>query len=144
MTLKPFTRLACALLLALPAAAYAESGDTPPPPERNPTRAEAPADEHPVLPGDGPTVAWTDGEVEAAKADCAKLLAGVALEYEPLPPLKEGICGAPAPIVGMASAAVATAVANRIPTVFFIWAISLSVGWLVVVGAVARVPRREP
>jgi len=99
MTLKPFTRLACALLLlALPAAAYAESGDTPPPPERNPTRAEAPADEHPVLPGDGPTVAWTDGEVEAAKADCAKLLAGVALEYEPLPPLKEGICGAPAPI----------------------------------------------
>jgi hypothetical protein len=52
-----------------------------------------------VLPGDQPTVAWSDDEVAAAKADCSKLLSGVTVEYQPLPPLKEGICGAPAPIL---------------------------------------------
>ena len=52
-----------------------------------------------MLPGDAPTVPWTDGEVAAAKADCAKLLAGLALDYETLAPIKEGICGAPAPIL---------------------------------------------
>ena len=35
----------------------------------------------------------------AAKAACAKMLAGIALDYEQLPPIKEGICGAPAPIL---------------------------------------------
>ena len=103
MAVTLFTRLACALLLALPVAAYAESGDTPPRPDRNPERLHKPPRnptraEAPVLPGDAPTVAWTDGEVEAAKADCAKRLAGLAIEYELLPPLKEGLCGAPAPI----------------------------------------------
>jgi hypothetical protein len=108
MTLNLFTRFVCALLLAVPVAAYAETGDTPPLPDRNPSRhaapkrnparVEAPEAEHPVLPGDAPMVAWTDAEVAAAKADCAMKLAGVALEYEQLPPLKEGICGAPAPI----------------------------------------------
>jgi hypothetical protein len=96
-------RLACALLLALPVAAYAEGADTPPRPDRNPERLHKPARnptraEAPPLPGDAPTVAWSDGEVEAAKADCAKLLAGLAIEYEPLPPLRDGMCGAPAPI----------------------------------------------
>jgi hypothetical protein len=108
MSLNLFTRLAVAMLLAYPVVGYAESADTPPRPDRNPSRqaapkrnparVEAPEAEHPVLPGDAPTVAWTDAEVAAAKADCAKKLAGVALEYEQLPPLKEGICGAPAPI----------------------------------------------
>jgi hypothetical protein len=103
MTLTLFTRLGCALLLALPVAAYAGSNDTPPRPERNPERLHKPARnparaEAPTLPGDSPTVLWTDAQVEAAKADCAKRLAGLALEYEPLPPLKEGLCGAPAPI----------------------------------------------
>ena len=103
MTVTLVTRVACALVLALPVAVQAGSGDTPPLPDRNPerihksprnsTRAEAP-----VLPGDMPTVAWTENEVEAAKAHCTKLLAGLAIEYEPLPPLKEGLCGAPAPI----------------------------------------------
>jgi hypothetical protein len=103
MTHKPFARLACALLLAIPVAAYAGSGDTPPLPDRNPERLHKPARnptraEAPVLPGDAPTVAWTESEVAAAKARCAKLLAGLAIEYEPLPPLKEGLCGTPAPI----------------------------------------------
>ncbi len=46
-----------------------------------------------------PTVPWTDGEVAAAKADCTKMLAGLTLDYEALPPIKEGMCGAPAPIL---------------------------------------------
>jgi hypothetical protein len=109
MTLNHFTRLVGALLLAFPVVAYAESADTPPRPDRNPSRqaapkrnpvrAEAPETEHPVLPGDAPTMAWTDAEVAAAEADCIKLLAGVALEYEKLAPIKQGICGAPAPIL---------------------------------------------
>jgi hypothetical protein len=103
MTVTLLTRVACALVLALPVAVHAESGDTPPLPDRNPERIHKPAGnskraEAPVLPGDMPTMAWTESEVEAAKARCAKLLAGLAIEYEPLPPLKEGLCGAPAPI----------------------------------------------
>jgi hypothetical protein len=103
MTVTLVTRVACALVLALPVAVHAESGETPPLPDRNPERMHKPAGnstraEAPVLPGDMPTVAWTEKEVEAAKARCAKLLAGLTIEYEPLPPLKEGLCGAPAPI----------------------------------------------
>ena len=103
MTVTLVTRIACALVLALPVAVRAESGDTPPLPDRNPERIHKPARnstraEAPVLPGDAPTVAWTESEVETAKTRCAKLLAGLAIEYEPLPPLKEGLCGAPAPI----------------------------------------------
>ncbi|HEX2447579.1 MAG TPA: extensin family protein [Methyloceanibacter sp.] len=92
-------RLSFALLVALPVYARAQTGDVPPPPDRNPMRgktAEVPPT--PALPADAPTVVWTDAQVTAARADCAKVLAGVTLEYETLPPLKEGICGAPAPI----------------------------------------------
>src|SRR5829696_513868 len=64
----------------------------------------------------------------------------VASEIRPSTSLTRTVCAAPAPIVGIASAAAATAAANRIPTVFFIWAISFvcRLGGLVVVGAVAR------
>ncbi len=97
-------RIAFVALVALPVYAQAETGDAPSAPDRNPFRARTPtvAEEpaaKPVLPSDQPTVAWSEDEVAAAKADCAKLLSGVALEYQPLPPLKEGICGAPAPIL---------------------------------------------
>jgi hypothetical protein len=87
-----------ALALALPLAAQAQDAGGPPRPERNPFRAQAKSTQ-PVLPGDAPTVAWTDAQVAAAKADCAKLLSGLALDYEMLPPIKEGLCGAPAPIL---------------------------------------------
>jgi hypothetical protein len=109
MTLNLLTRLAFALFLTLPVGAQAETGELPPLPERNPARlptparnpvrVEAPAAEAPVLPGDAPTVAWTDAEVTAAKADCTKMLTGLALDYVPLAPIKEGICGAPAPML---------------------------------------------
>jgi hypothetical protein len=60
----------------------------------------APAvEEKPVLPGEQPTVPWTEAEIEAAKAKCKELLTGDPLDYEVLPPIKEGICGTPAPVL---------------------------------------------
>ena len=105
-------RIGFAALVALPVYAQAETGDAPSVPDRNPFRAKSPATAEqpaakPVLPGDRPTVAWSDDEVAAAKLDCAKLLSGVTLDYQPLPPLKEGICGAPAPILVKSIAGVA-------------------------------------
>jgi hypothetical protein len=97
MTLNRLARLGLVLLVALPVAAQAQE-ERPPLPERNPLRALAKAPAASALPGDTPTVAWTEAEVAKAKAKCVKLLAALAIDYEPLPPLKEGKCGAPAPI----------------------------------------------
>lgn len=52
-----------------------------------------------MLPGEQPTVAWSDAAIEAAKAKCKELLTGHPLDYEVLPPIKEGICGTPAPVL---------------------------------------------
>jgi hypothetical protein len=46
-----------------------------------------------------PMVPWTEAEIEAAKAKCKELLTGDPLDYEELPPIKEGICGTPAPVL---------------------------------------------
>jgi len=94
MTLGRLSTGLLALLAALPLAARAETDAVPPLPERKPAHVEGP-----VLPGDQPTVPWTEAEIAKAKADCDKLLSGVALDYEPLSPIKEGLCGAPAPIL---------------------------------------------
>jgi hypothetical protein len=40
---------------------------------------------------------WTDSEIAAAKTECERLLDKVTVVAEPLPPAREGICGAPAP-----------------------------------------------
>jgi len=90
-------RLTClifALLVTLPLWARAETDEVPPLPDRKPAHVEGP-----VLPGDQPTIPWTSAEIDAAKAECDKLLKDAAIDYEPLPPIKEGICGAPAPIL---------------------------------------------
>jgi hypothetical protein len=97
-------RISFVALVALPVYAQAETGDAPSAPDRNPFRAKTPATAQqpaakPVLPGDQPTLAWSDAQVAAAKLDCAKVLSSITLDYETLPPLKEGICGAPAPIL---------------------------------------------
>lgn len=99
MMLQLLARLGLAALLALPAVARAQAGDGPPLPERNPLRGKVSKVDAPVLPGQAPTVEWSEREVATAKADCAKILAGLELDYEPLPPIKEGKCGAPAPIL---------------------------------------------
>ena len=97
MILNPPGWLAFALLVALPAAAGAEVSDLPPVPERNPLRA--PVEAKPVLPGDQPTVPWTEAEIGAAAATCKELLTGDPLDYQILPPIKEGLCGTPAPVL---------------------------------------------
>jgi hypothetical protein len=96
--------LALVALCALaPGLARAE-GDAPPPPDRNPLRPTKPAaapvvEEKPVLPGEQPTVPWSQAEIDAAKEKCKELLTGDPLDYEALPPIKEGICGTPAPVL---------------------------------------------
>jgi hypothetical protein len=97
MTLKTLARLTLVLLLALPVAASAEVTDAPPLPQRNPFRA--PAKAKPVLPKDQPTIPWTEAEIGAATAKCNELLTGDPLDYELLPPIKEGLCGTPAPVL---------------------------------------------
>jgi glucose/arabinose dehydrogenase len=71
----------------------------PPLPERNPLRTGAAALKTPPPPGELPTIPWTDAEVAAAKAKCAEALASIKLNYEPLAPIKQGLCGTPAPIL---------------------------------------------
>jgi hypothetical protein len=93
-----------ALCACVPVHAASAEGDAPPLPDRNPLRQTAPVaapvkPPPPPLPGEQPTVAWTDAEIDAAKAKCKELLTGDPLDYEPLPPIKEGICGTPAPVL---------------------------------------------
>jgi hypothetical protein len=44
-------------------------------------------------------VPWTEAEIDAATAKCKELLTGDPLDYELLPPIKEGVCGTPAPVL---------------------------------------------
>ena len=73
--------------------------DQPSLPERNPLRVGAAAPKTPPAPGELPTIPWTDAEVAAAKAKCTEALSSIKLNYEPLAPIKQGLCGAPAPIL---------------------------------------------
>ena len=93
-----------ALCACAPALAANAEGDAPPLPDRNPLRQTLPVaapvkPPPPPLPGEQATVPWTEAEIEAAKAKCKELLTGDPLDYEQLPPIKEGICGTPAPVL---------------------------------------------
>lgn len=88
----PLASLAFAMAVALPFMALAAT-DTMPLPERNPQRAP------PTAPGEGATIPWGADKVAEARAECNTLLADIDIEYEMLPPIKRGICGAPAPIL---------------------------------------------
>jgi hypothetical protein len=85
--------LALAVLVSLPASASAETDEAPPLPVRKPAHLES------HLPRDQPTIPWTDAEIDAAKSECDRLLNGIAIDYETLPPIQEGLCGSPAPIL---------------------------------------------
>jgi hypothetical protein len=93
----PFLRL---LLLAatvpsLCAPAFAENGLQGI--LQNPFKPKS--EKKPAPPSAKRSVPWSEAQIEAAKAKCDELLADVTLEYEPQPPIKEGVCGAPAPIL---------------------------------------------
>lgn len=113
--MKRLAILIVAMTVLLPVAAAAAT-KAPPAPERNPVRAAAPPSvkepeapeakdavepekNEPQTPAEAPSVPWGDSEVAAAKAACTTLLASTTLDYEPLPPIKEGMCGTPAPIL---------------------------------------------
>ncbi|MGB6428531.1 MAG: hypothetical protein WBF11_10550, partial [Methyloceanibacter sp.] len=89
-----------ALFAALiPCGGQAQSDLPPPLPERNPLRPGAPVPPKPLAPAEFPTEPWTAAEVTGATDACKTLLASVTLDYELLAPIKEGLCGAPAPIL---------------------------------------------
>lgn len=76
----------------------AETADIPPvparrtPPERTARRYDAP-----LGPPPGPPE-WSTAEIADAKQQCQSLLTEADFEYEALEPIREGVCGAPAPI----------------------------------------------
>jgi hypothetical protein len=41
---------------------------------------------------------WPGKEVEAGRADCLKRLSGLPVRFEMLGPIKDGVCGSPAPV----------------------------------------------
>ena len=47
----------------------------------------------------GPTATWTDKEIEAALMQCIQALAPVTADVAPLDPIRDGNCGAPAPVL---------------------------------------------
>ena len=67
-------------------------------PERNPAHGGL-AEQAPHAPGHMATIPWTEGEIAEAKAKCSEALSPLTPNYEPLPPIKEGLCGAPGPIL---------------------------------------------
>jgi len=93
--------LTVALLLCslwLPVLAEAKS-KAPPVPERNTKRTASAFTPKPLHPSEIQTSPWTDGEIAAAKAECTATLSGVRLDFEPLSPIRQGLCGTPAPIL---------------------------------------------
>jgi peptidoglycan hydrolase-like protein with peptidoglycan-binding domain len=71
--------------------------EEPPLPERSPVAGGT--EQTPVAPGQRTTIPWTETEIAEAKTKCSEALSTLALHYEPLPPIKEGLCGAPSPIL---------------------------------------------
>lgn len=63
-------------------------------PERNPARLPAP----PPHPSQIQVADWSAQEIQAALDKCGMMLAGIGASYRHLASLREGVCGAPAPI----------------------------------------------
>jgi len=84
-------------ILWLPLLAEAKS-KAPHVAERNPKRVGPPAAKS-SYPRQVEASLWTDVEVAAAKAKCTATLSGLRLDFEPLAPIQQGLCGTPAPIL---------------------------------------------
>jgi hypothetical protein len=68
------------------------------PPELRAKRGKVPTPAPPKSPSEMLSSAWSPAEVEAATAQCAHLQLDARMEYKPLPPVRDGECGAPAPM----------------------------------------------
>jgi len=66
-------------------------------PERNPVRTGA-MKLPPPHPSEIEAPDWTEKQIAEAKARCKKLVTSETFAFEPLDPIREGICGTPAPI----------------------------------------------
>lgn len=75
-------------------AASEPTPSTSQPAPSQPADAKPPA---PLPPALQQAPAWTDSEIADAKAECERLLDKITVVTEPLPPAREGVCGAPAP-----------------------------------------------
>jgi lipoprotein-anchoring transpeptidase ErfK/SrfK len=73
--------------------------EEPPLPLPNPARSGQAKEQVPLAPGQMTTIPWTETEIAEAKTKCSEALSSLTLNYEPLPPIKEGLCGAPSPIL---------------------------------------------
>ena len=80
-------------------AAQSQSDAVRPLPDRNPLRPVVPEQAKPVLPSEQSTVQWSEVEIETAKVKCKELLTGSPLDYDMLPPIKEGSCETPASVL---------------------------------------------
>jgi hypothetical protein len=73
--------------------------DLPPVPER---RAEPPKPEWPrtavPLGPEPPPEAWPEAEVKEAEAQCSRIMGENGFDYKSLPPIRQGVCGTPAPV----------------------------------------------
>jgi len=70
-------------------------------PDPNPLRSPAKELEKPSTPPHPKNVEtpdWTDEEISSARNQCAMMLAGTGAVYKLLDPIREGRCGAPAPV----------------------------------------------
>lgn len=59
--------------------------------------AQADAQSKPVPPAKQTAPPWTEAEITAAKQECSELLGKLPIVSEELPPVREGVCGTPAP-----------------------------------------------
>jgi hypothetical protein len=70
---------------------------TPPPAGSQPKHKGTAQAPEPMGPPPPPPE-WSAAEIKAAQIDCGRRLSGLGLLYDQLAPLKEGVCGSPAPI----------------------------------------------
>jgi hypothetical protein len=84
--------------LSLPIPTEAKS-KAPPTPEQNPKRKGAVSKLKRLHPSEAQSSPWTDVEIATAKGKCTALLSGIRLDFELLPPIQQGSCGTPAPIL---------------------------------------------
>jgi len=85
-----------------PEAVASAEHDAVPLPPRNPAAAEATKESEkpkkPSHPSEFASSDWTQPQILGGRAACTKMLAQVVASYEAADPIREGMCGAPAPI----------------------------------------------
>lgn len=93
------TVLTCAMLAVGLSCTQANAQDVPLP-DRNPLRLESatPPVEAPPHPRERDAEEWTAQDIQTANDECNMMLDGAGVVYRPIEPIREGVCGTPAPI----------------------------------------------